>query len=211
MRRLCLLIHGLLILGIATVQGQEDPNAVLAELEQSFSKITTVQTDFIQVKVLKVFKHPVTIKGRILLQAPDRLLWRVNEPIPYAFLLQGKRATEWDQETGKIRELPFTGNPVFEQILVQIKSWFSGEFSELRKSYDVDVLSQTPLVLRFIPKSDNQAGKVIKEMRVRIREDHRYIESIVIAEVNGDVTTTQFKEVVLNQTIPAEAWRVTPE
>lgn len=188
-----------------------DVNEVLTELEKTFSSIKTVQTGFVQTKKLKLFKHPVKLKGQVFLQTPDRLLWRVHEPIAYAFMLKGKKAFEWDQETGKTKELPFTGSPMFEQILVQIKNWFSGEFSELKKSYDLKIISKTPLVLGFTPKEDNKAKHAIQTMQVKIREDCRYIESITIFEVNGDMTTTQFQGVKLNQEIPARAWEVSPQ
>ena len=208
----------ILMLGLCLLFGSKvcatepniDANGVLTELEKTFSKIKTVQTDFVQTKKLKLFKHPVILKGHLLLQVPDRLLWRVHEPIQYAFMLKGKKAFEWDQETGKTKKLPFTGSPVIEQILVQIKSWFSGEFSQLKKSYDLKILSQTPLVLSFTPKATNKAKHVIQEMRINIRQDRHYIESMAIFEVNGDLTTTRFQNVLLNQEIPAKAWEVAP-
>ena len=204
---LCLLIGAKLIAAEPIV----DVNEVLTELEKTFSTIKSVQTDFVQTKQLKLFKHPVKLKGHLLLQVPDHLLWRVHEPIMYAFMLKGKKAVEWDQETGKTKELPFTGSPMFEQILVQIKSWFSGEFSQLKKSYDLEILSKTPLILGFTPKEDNHAKHAILKMRVKIREDCRYIESITIFEVNGDLTTTEFQGVILNEEIPAKAWEVSPQ
>jgi len=208
----------ILMLGLCLLLGSEvcatepdaDVNGVLTELEKVFSKINTVQTEFIQTKKLKLFKHPVIIKGRLLLQVPDRLLWRVHEPIQYAFMLNGKEAFEWDEETGKTKKLPFADSPVVEQILIQIKSWFSGEFSQLKKSYDLKILGQTPLVIGFTPKATNKVKHAIREIRVNIRQDRRYIESMAIVEVNGDLTTTRFKNVLLNREIPAEAWEVAP-
>lgn len=209
----------ILILGLCLLLGSKvcatepavDANGILTELQKTFSKIKTVQTDFVQTKKLKLFKHPVTLKGHVLLQIPDHLLWRVHEPIQYALMLKGKNAVEWDQETGKTKELLFTDNPIFEQILVQIKNWFSGEFSELKKNYDLSIISQTPLVLGFTPKETNNAKHVIEEIRVVIRADRRYIESMSILEVNGDLTTTLFKNVLLNKEIPAKDWEVSPQ
>lgn len=188
-----------------------DANGILIDLEKAFSKIKTIQTDFTQTKKLKLFKHPVNLKGRVLLQVPDSLLWRVQEPVPYALLLKGKKAVEWDQETGKKKELPFAGTPVFEQILVQIKSWFSGEFLELKKNYDMSIVSRKPLILGFKPKAANSAKNVIEEIRVVIRTDRRYIESMTILEVNGDLTATIFANTLFNQEIPAKAWDVSPQ
>ncbi|MBN2591448.1 MAG: outer membrane lipoprotein carrier protein LolA [Sedimentisphaerales bacterium] len=216
-----ILIFGLCFLFVVEVYSAEpivdvnkpavDANDILMELEKSFSKIKTVQTDFVQTKKLKLFKHPVTIKGHILLQVPDSLLWRVYEPVQYALMLKGKKAVEWDQETGKTKDLLFANSQVFEQILVQIKSWFSGEFSELKKNYNLRILNQNPLTLSFAPKETNQIKHAIKELRVVIRTDRRYIESMTILEVNGDTTTTLFEKVLLNQDIPTIKWDVSPK
>lgn len=204
---LCILFGSQIFASEPTV----DANSTLVELEKAFSKIKTVQTDFVQTKKLKLFKNPVKIKGQVILEVPDHLLWRVHEPIQYVFMLKGKNAVEWDQETNKIKKIPFSDNPVFKEVIIQIKSWFSGEFSQLKKSYTLNILTEKPLVLSFKPKENNKAVHVIEEIRIVIREDRRYIDSMTINEVSGDTTITTFQNVSINKDIPAKSWEIKPQ
>lgn len=203
------------VLTLGSFSRAEEPTPhvteLLGELERSFAGIKTVQTRFQQTKTMKLFSHPVQLAGTILLEPPQRLLWRVERPIRYVFLLDGDKAVEWDEETGKKKKLPLSGNPVFEQILAQIRGWFTGRFSQLMKDYRIQIVTPKPLVLAFAPKEGNRIGKAVREIRVHIREDRRYLQKMVLTEVTGDVTVTDFLDVQIDALIPPEAWEVEPE
>ena len=184
--------------------------ALLKTLQENFSTIRTVQTGFTEAKTLKIFDRTVTLEGRLALEASGRLAWRVDTPVQYVLVLKDNAAFQWDEEARTVQQLPFSGNPVFETVITQIQQWFSGRFAELEPDYNLEVLSENPPRLVFIPRTGRMVAKAIRRVTVSIREDQRYVEQIVIEDVSGDLTTISFHDTILNEPIAPSAWEVVP-
>lgn len=189
----------------------EHKAALLKDLEQSFSAIKTVQTRFRQEKELKIFSRTIMMEGRVVLENPDRLAWRIDTPIRYALVLNGEYALQWDEDSNKVQKMKTHGEPVFEEVIGQIEKWFSGEFSSLLNDYDLTVKSEHPPVLEFVPKQGGMLGKVIGRVTISVREDRRYVERIAIEDIGGDKTTITFLDTVLNAPVSAGEWEVVPD
>lgn len=181
---------------------------LLQSLEKSFSSIKTVQTNFTQEKKLKIFNRTIVLKGRLALENPGRLAWRIDTPINYVLVLNGEHALQWDEESNKVQKMKIAGDPMFEEVLGQIEKWFSGKFSSLVKDYDLTVTSKDPLEMEFVPKADSMTGKAIKRVCVSVREDQNYVERIMIEDVSGDQTAISFHDTVLNEPVDAAEWKV---
>ncbi len=202
----------MLMLGLVfQVGAAEDQAALLKDLEKSFSTIKTVQTRFRQEKELKIFSRTIVMEGRVVLENPDRLAWRIDTPIRYALVLNGEYAQQWDEDSNKVQKMKTAGDPVFEEVIGQIEKWFSGEFVSLLDDYDLTVKSEQPPVLEFIPKPDGMIGKVIGRVTISVREDRRYVERIAIEDMGGDKTTITFYDTVLNAPVAAKEWEVVPD
>ena len=211
MRALFLLLAGISL----CVQGSRanpsegnNSGELLQALEKSFSSIQTVQTRFTQEKKLKIFERTIVLEGRLVLENPGRLAWRIDSPIKYVLVLDGEYALQWDEETRKVQKMKTTGDPMFEEVLGQIEKWFSGRFASLLKDYDMKVLSLQPLRMEFVPKPGSLVGKAIKRVAVAVRDDRKYVEEITIEDVSGDLTKIRFHDTILNEPIPASEWKV---
>ena len=195
---------------VLQVGATEDQTALLQRLEKSFSSIQTVQTRLRQEKKLKIFDRTIVMKGRLSLENPDKLAWRIDTPIKYALVINGKYALQWDEDSNKIQKMKTSGDPVFEEVIGQIEKWFSGEFSSLLDEYDLTVKSTEPPILEFVPKTEGMLGKVIRKLTIHVRADLRYVEQISIEDVGGDLTTIFFLDTRLNEPVPASEWEVSP-
>ncbi|MDH3981999.1 MAG: outer membrane lipoprotein carrier protein LolA, partial [Kiritimatiellaceae bacterium] len=172
--------------------GAEDQTALLADLEKNFSSIQTVQTNFKQEKALKIFNRTIEMDGRIVLENPGKLAWRIDSPIKYVLILNGKQAIQWDEDSNKIQKQNTSGDPIFEEVIGQIEKWFSGEFGSLLNDYDLTVKKTQPPELHFVPKAGSMVGKVIRSVTISVREDRTYVEKIVIEDRGGDQTSITF-------------------
>ena len=186
---------------------KSDSTALLAKLESRFASIKTVQSRFTEKKTLKIFDHVITIKGRFCLENPDKLAWRIDSPVKYVLVLDGDYATQWDQESGRKQKIKTAGDPIFEQVLGQIKKWFSGRFKSLLKDFDMKIISVDPVKLRFEPIKDSLTAKAVKSVTISVCEDMVYVEQILLEDVSGDLTEITFHETVLNESIAADEWK----
>jgi outer membrane lipoprotein-sorting protein len=194
--------------GPAQASGGGQTNAVLARLESSLAGVKTVRTRFVQEKKLALFKNPLITRGVIQVEPPDRLLWRVESPIKYVLLIDGKQAKQWDGETGKTQKIPLSDNPVFAAVTEQLRSWFGGRYSLLANDYDIVQRSETPAAFVFTPKPETPPAKMLKSVTVTFREDKRYITSIQIDEAGGDVTVLKFEETEINVPFAPKEWEL---
>ncbi len=193
------------------VVAAEDQVALLEKLEDSFSSIQTVQARLRQEKKLKIFNRTIVMEGRLALEHPGKLAWRIDSPIRYALVIDGDQALQWDEDGNKVQKMKTHGDPIFEEVIGQIEKWFSGEFISLLKEYDLTVKSSEPPVLEFVPKAEGMVGRVIRRLTISVRADLRYVEQITIEDVSGDQTIISFLDTRLNDPVPASEWEVFPD
>lgn len=207
----CLLLTVACFLPPAYCQLPSAPCPLVAELQQSLSGTTNVQSEFVQEKKLSLLEQTVVIRGRLAVEQPAKLSWQVVEPIRYNMVLDGSVLKQWDETTGKVQTMSLAGNPVFKVVVTQLRAWFSGQFDQLTKDFDAksDAASTVPRII-FTPKEGSFAFKVIGRVVLTFREDRRYISDMLIEERSGDRTTMTFTNTVLNAAIPASAWEVKP-
>jgi outer membrane lipoprotein-sorting protein len=196
-----------LLVACASARAQAQSPAI-GNLENALSDVKTVRTRFVQEKRMALFKKPLVTRGSIQVETPDKLLWRVDSPIRYALLIDGKQARQWDGETGKTETIPLAGNPVFAAVTEQLKAWFGGKYASLANDYDITALTGDAPALAFTPKKGTPPEKMLKRVTVTFRADKRYIASIRISETGGDDTTLTFEDAELNLALPPETWKV---
>lgn len=219
-RRATLLAWGLFCLGLWAAgepaaapesdDGWQTAAGLIQALEKKFATIETVQTAFTQKKKLSIFDRTVRLEGRLALDATGRLAWRVDTPVRYVLVLKDDAAFQWDEEVRRVQRLPFSGNPVFETAIAQIRLWFSGRFADLQADYGLKVAGETPPRLIFTPRPERMVAQAIRQVTVEIREDLRYVERIVIDDVSGDQTAIFFHDTLLNEPLGEDCWEVAP-
>ncbi|MDZ4199016.1 MAG: outer membrane lipoprotein carrier protein LolA [Kiritimatiellia bacterium] len=179
-------------------------------LEKSFSEVRTVQARFTEEKKIAILDRVLHMEGRMALEIPGKLAWRVEKPLRYKLTLKGREAFQWDEETRRVQRIPLAGNPVLEGVLSQMQQWFSGQFASLQADYDVQIISASPPQMAFRPRADRGVAKVIRRIEIRIQADGRYVEQIEMEDVSGDLTTIRFHDTVLNAPVDPSEWEAVP-
>jgi len=185
-------------------------NVVLSRLESSMAGIKRIKTAFIQEKELAVFKQKIILKGSVYIEKPSRLAWHVYNPVKYVMIMSEDSITQWDEDTGRVQKMSLSQNPAFEAAIGQMRVWFSGSYSPLLKDYEISLLREKPVSLKFTPKPATIAVNVIKSVTVDFRKDEQYINRIFIEEKGGDTTSLLFVDTHLNIPVEASAWKAGP-
>jgi outer membrane lipoprotein-sorting protein len=186
-------------------------DTILEALQVKMSTIKTIQTDFIQEKNLALFKQKITLTGKIFIQKPGMLSWRVFTPLRYSLVINGSNISQWDQDTNQVQSVSLGKNPSFQVAIQQMQNWFSGTYKSMQGDYQISLISQQPLKLEFIPKEKSMARNFIQRVTVLFQDDQQYIKEINILEKSGDNTLLTFIDTQLNPKIPPKAWEVKNE
>ncbi|MCX5698233.1 MAG: outer membrane lipoprotein carrier protein LolA [Candidatus Omnitrophica bacterium] len=189
-------------------QSAKDLDTILNALQEKMSTVKTIQTDFIQEKNLALFKQKLTLKGKIFIQKPGMLSWRVFTPLRYSLVINGSQISQWDQDTNQVQSVSLAKNPSFQTVIQQMQNWFSGTYKTMQGDYQISLISQQPLKLEFIPKEKSVAANFIQRVTVLFQDDQQYIKEINILEKSQDSTLLEFINARLNQEISPKAWEV---
>lgn len=181
---------------------------LLLRLEKKVMDVKTLKTDFVQEKSLAALRNKITLTGRIYMKRPNKLVWHVDEPIRYSVLITEELIRQWDEETGRVQQIPLSKNPVIRTVMNQMTVWFNGHYAALLKDYDVSWVQESPVVLAFVPKGSSVVGKVVKEITIEFQQDETYLKSILIQEIGGDSTTITFLNTVLNVPLDSRSFEV---
>ncbi len=180
----------------------------LQELETALSEVKTVKTSFVQEKKMALFKKPMITKGMILLEMPEKLMWKIESPVQYVLLIDGKQAKQWDGETKKTVSISLTAQPVFAAVTQQLRAWFAGNYRVLSKDYTIKKLEGEKLTFEFVPKPELPQAKMVNRILVTFQKDKKYIELFQIEESSGDTTKLTFSETTLNADIDKKEWEL---
>lgn len=184
--------------------------SALESVEQSLADVETVRTKFRQTKHLAMFSRPLDIRGELFVENPDRMAWRVEEPVRYTMVIEGATLAQWDQDTDRVQRVALDRDPAFTAVFEQLTMWFSGRYSGLIDKYDVRLESEQPTVLVFTPKPGTMFEKLLEGVRVEFRDDSRYVHRLVISEGTGDRTEIEFHDTQLNVPLDDSVWEVRP-
>ncbi len=183
-------------------------DTILGALQEKMAKVSTIQTDFIQEKNLALFKAKLILKGKIYIQKPGMLAWRVFSPLRYTLIISGSNISQWDEDSKAVQSVSMARNPSFQVAIDQMQNWFSGTYKAMQGDYDINLISQHPLKLEFVPKEKSLARNFIQRVAVLFQTDDQYIKEINILEKSGDQTLLKFINPQLNQIISPQAWEV---
>ncbi len=186
------------------------PDEVLERLRANAAGIRTVETEFVQEKHLAIMDRTMTMRGRIFMAKPDRLAWRVDDPIRYVMVMDDKAIRQWDSESGQQTVMELDANPALQVAVGQMRQWFSGDYARLTSEYRITLERDDPVELTFVPLPENPAAGYIERVSVRFTDDERYLAGIMIEEKGSDRTELRFHGTKLNREIPSAAWQLNP-
>ncbi len=187
----------------AETKGSPVSSALLSRLEQSAGGVKSLSSDFIQEKHLSMFKTVLTSKGRFYYSRPDLLRWELTSPVASGFVLKGDKGRRWNERSGRSDSFVISQEPVMKLVSEQLFAWAKADFVWLRKEYRINVLEESPVVLRLEPLSSATAG-FLSHLLISFSPDGRYVRAVEIREKDGDFTRIRFVNTAVNKTLPTD-------
>ncbi len=187
----------LFIISIGIPENHLHSNRTLIYYLNNYKNITTLQANFIQKKYLTVMKSPQVSQGEFYFKKPDKVLWKMNKPYSYRFILNGNKVIKYYPQLNEREEIDLEENSqlkaLFENIflIMGLKS-----LDDISNNYFV---SSNGSIIYLTPKKNN-FKKYVKMIILRFSQ-HKLIQQIQIIEPSRDYTVIDFSNIRINQFI----------
>lgn len=191
-----------------SIIAQELPefDAFQRRLAEQLLKVQTIQSDFVQIREMPALEMKLESTGRLAFDAAaQRLLWRVETPLPCAFRLQDGKLTQWDGEKGQVFTISAAKLPWLKLLQERLGQWLSGDLPALRKEAAVALVAANRV--RLTPNGGVLA-LIAAAVEIEFSDDLSRVTQIRLEEKSGDRLAIRFRNTILNQPIPAAAWEL---
>lgn len=182
----------------ASAQDAPDLDALLAR----FAAAPGMEARFREEKRIALLAVPTRSSGRIHFAAPDRMIRRTTEPEASVALIEDGQLRMRDA-SGEVSTLDISSNPVLRGFVDSFRAVLAGNRRDLERFYRAELRAgeeDGTWELSLRPRND-ALRRFLRE--IRMVGAGVTIRSMVMTEVSGDVTRTEFFDVNTNRSYSA--------
>ena len=164
----------------------------LDRLLQGFQSMPGLSARFTEEKQIALLSRPVRSEGVLYFTPPGRLMRRVTAPTASAALIEGDTLTFVGD--GRREQIPLGSNEVVGGFVSSFRHVLAGDRAALERTFALqfEALGGQRWRLRLTPRTD-ALRRFLTEME--LVGTGPAVETMVMREASGDVTTTTFSDV----------------
>lgn len=192
MKRITLIIIALVASISCFAQSNDE---IMAKLTQAAASMKSMQCNFTQNKTMSMLAEPTVSKGRMCYVSPDKMKWEYTDPYPFAIKVNGDKMTK--VADGK-EEILDTKNRMYQGMMKIIMSSATGKNLFDKSTFDVTISSDGNFWRADMKPKKSDMKRMFSTMTFYFEKKRDIINKIVLTEANGDNTTIQFTDIILN-------------
>ena len=192
MKRITLIIIALVASISCFAQSNDE---IMAKLTQAAASMKSMQCNFTQNKTMSMLAEPTVSKGRMCYVSPDKMKWEYTDPYPFAIKVNGDKMTKIAD--GK-EEILDTKNRMYQGMMKIIMSSATGKNLFDKSTFDVTISSDGNFWRADMKPKKSDMKRMFSTMTFYFEKKRDIINKVVLTEANGDNTTIQFTDIILN-------------
>jgi outer membrane lipoprotein-sorting protein len=183
----------------------KDPAILIGKINQASAKTNTITSDFTQVKEMSFLEEKVISSGKFYFKKEKQLRWEYTEPFTYAIILNDNRLRIIDE--GKSKDFEAGSNRMFLEISDVMTGMVNGTL--LNSSQFTTTWSEAAgyYLAELIPIGTTMKDYLMR-IELKVSKQDFTVEELKMFERSGDYTQITFRNKKLNETIPAEIFRL---
>ncbi len=198
-----------LLLPVAAWAGQAaDASRIplLDAVREASRNTQSLQSEFTQSTMLKLFDAPLVVTGRVTIQKPDKIRWEYLSPEHSGFILNGSSGMQWrpSSDDGSRSETLANAtalSPLLRAMAGQMLLWLNLDQERLQKDFVITVAETGDPRITLVPRDSNMA-QYISRIEMVLYPTLVGISRIAITESNGNEVALVFSEQSRNITLP---------
>jgi len=210
LKTFCTLVIGALIAISAWAQESEeslkkldDVTAFKSRMKKMADTTNTIKAQFEQQKFMSILENEIQSSGQVLFKKPNLLKWDYRKPFIYTIVLDGKEIKIKDEQ--KVNTFEIESSKVFKQINDLIISSVNGQILDEEK-FDIAYFHNDAQYVAHLKPVEEQMKKFIQKIEISFQKSSLIVQNIKLLEPNEDYTLITFKNQVLNEPIPNQAF-----
>jgi len=168
-----------------------------ASLMERSAGMTSLESPFIQEKLLQMFNKKMVSTGNFRFKREDKLEFSYQAPMKYRMVINGTKLKI--DNGGKVQIISLNNNPVVKEMKLLIQASFLGRLQELDNSYSITYFraKDGSIVVEVIPKVKS-VSDMIKKITVTFDPHTVLVSRLKLEEGAQGITTYSFTKPQIN-------------
>ena len=198
-----ILISLILLIPFA-INAQNAQSEIIAKINATVSKISTMKCDFVQTKHLKMLNNKMTSNGVMLYKQSDKLRWEYKSPYSYTFVLNGSKVylTKGDRKD----VIDIKQNKIFKEIAQIMMNSVTGRCLTDTGVFNVQIKETSTHWIATLYPQKKTMKQMFTKIIINFKKQNALINSVEMHEKNGDFTIIELQNVELNKSINDNAF-----
>ncbi len=210
-KRLLMLFFAILTFSLVHSQEMKQVSAIeqramVDKINATVTAMKTMQCKFSQIKKMSLMQEDVASSGQLFYTQEGKLRWEYLKPFTYQFILNGDNVII--KSSSKTNIIDIKTSKVFREITKIIMSSITGKCLSESGDFDVTLLSNGKTwVAQMFPKK-KEMKRMFQSVKLYFDSKESIVKKIEMLEKNGDVTTINMYDVLINNKIDASVFSV---
>ncbi len=173
------------------------------KIESRYEHTIDLSADFTQTLLIEGFKTPMQSSGRVSIKKPGRLYWEYRDPQKEHVYVDGERVAFYTPAHNQVIQATLSrlAESRAPLLLLQGATRLREHF-ELEPVQHGDALDNDGLQRLGLRPKEDRGAESKRRIVIGVDSKNHYIQTLVMHEPNGNVTTIHFSNITANSNLP---------
>ena len=181
----------------AQVSGIADMQKFESRLKETSDKLTSIESDFLQVKHLDMFDEDVTSKGKFYYLKDNKISLDYSQPLSYLIVINGSRLKI--VADGKKSVMQLNTNKMMNEMQDMITACMVGDLNRMNESYNLKYQEDNNQYIISITPRSKQVKDYVSAIEIRLSKADMSVDQLRMYENEADYTDYKFSNKRFNQ------------
>jgi len=181
----------------AQVSGIADMQKFESRLKETSDKLTSIESDFLQVKHLDMFDEDVTSKGKFYYLKDNKISLDYSQPLSYLIVINGSRLKI--VADGKKSVMQLNTNKMMNEMQDMITACMVGDLNRMNDSYNLKYQEDNNQYIISITPRSKQVKDYVSAIEIRLSKADMSVDQLRMYENEADYTDYKFSNKRFNQ------------
>ena len=185
------------LVAAAQVSDIADMQKFESRLKETSDKLTSIESDFLQVKHLDMFDEDVTSKGKFYYLKNNKISLDYSHPLSYLIVINGGRLKI--VADGKKSVMQLNTNKMMNEMQDIITACMVGDMNRMSDSYNLKYQEDNSQYIISITPRSKQVKEYVSAIEIRLSKADMSVDQLRMYENEADYTDYKFSNKRFNQ------------